>query len=137
MNSPLPFRLIELPERADPRGALTFAQQGDHIPFAVKRFFALYGVAAGANRGGHAHRAQHQFLVMLAGATTVTVDDGKNRTPVRLDRPNLALHAPPMLWLDLDSFSPDAVCMVLTSDVYAESDYIRDRAEFLKLAKTV
>jgi len=129
--------LIELPERTDPRGALTFAQQGDHIPFAVKRFFALYGVAPGASRGGHAHRAQHQLLVLLAGAATVTVDDGKTRTPIRLDRPNLALHAPPMLWLDLDGFSPGAICMVLTSDVYAESDYIRDRAEFLKLAKTV
>jgi hypothetical protein len=137
MNSSLPYRLIELPERADSRGALTFAQQGDHIPFAVKRFFALYGVAPGASRGGHAHRAQHQFLVMLAGAATITVDDGKTRTPVRLDRPNLALHAPPMLWLDLDSFSSSAICMVLTSDVYAESDYIRDRAEFLQLTKTV
>jgi dTDP-4-dehydrorhamnose 3,5-epimerase-like enzyme len=137
MNSPLPYRLIELPERADPRGALTFGQQGDHIPFPVKRFFALYGVAPGATRGGHAHRAQHQLLVMLAGAATITVDDGKTRTPVRLDRPNLALHAPPMLWLDLDSFSPGAVCLVLTSDVYAEADYIRDRAEFLQLTKTV
>ena len=137
MNSSPSHQLIELPKRADSRGALTFAQQGEHIPFPVKRFFALYGVAAGASRGGHAHRAQHQFLVMLAGVATVTVDDGKTRTPVRLDRPNLALHVPPMLWLDLDSFSPDAVCMVLTSDVYAESDYIRDRAEFLKLTKTV
>jgi hypothetical protein len=137
MNSPLPYRLIELPERADPRGALTFGQHGDHIPFPVKRFFALYGVAPGATRGGHAHRAQHQLLVMLAGAATITVDDGKTRTPVRLDRPNLALHAPPMLWLDLDSFSPGAVCLVLTSDVYAEADYIRDRAEFLQLTKTV
>jgi len=137
MTSSPSHRLIELPERTDPRGALTFAQQGDHIPFAVKRFFALYGVAPDASRGGHAHRAQHQLLVLLAGAATVTVDDGKNRTPIRLDRPNLALHAPPMLWLDLDGFSPGAICMVLTSDVYAESDYIRDRAEFLKLAKTV
>jgi len=137
MTSSPSHRLIELPERTDPRGALTFAQQGDHIPFAVKRFFALYGVAPGASRGGHAHRAQHQLLVLLAGAATVTVDDGKTRTPIRLDRPNLALHAPPMLWLDLDGFSPGAICMVLTSDVYAESDYIRDRAEFLKLAKTV
>src|SRR6185312_16425208 len=125
------YRLIELPERADARGALIFAQEGDHIPFPVKRFFALYRVAPGASRGGHAHRAQHQLLAMLAGAATVIVDDGKTRTPLRLDRPSLALHAPPMLWLDLEDFSADAVCMVLTSDVYSESDYIRDRAEFL------
>jgi len=136
MTTSQPHRLIELPERKDGRGALTFAQEPDQIPFPVKRFFALYKLAEGTHRGGHAHRAQHQFLVMLAGAVTITVDDGKTRTPLRLDRPNLALHAPPMLWLDLDDFTADAVCMVLTSDVYSESDYIRDRTEFLKLTET-
>jgi hypothetical protein len=101
----------------------------------VKRFFALHDIAPNAHRGGHAHREQHQFLVMLAGGVTVTVDDGETRTEVRLDRPNLALHAPPMLWLDLDGFTPGAVCMVLASDVYAESDYIRDRDTFLLLSQ--
>lgn len=128
------YRMIELPERADARGSLTFAQQGDQIPFAAKRFFAIYGVPVGAGRGAHAHREQHQFLVMLAGRAAVTVDDGVQSATVMLDRPNLALHAPPMLWLELDDFSADAVCMVLTSDVYSESDYIRDRTEFLRLA---
>jgi dTDP-4-dehydrorhamnose 3,5-epimerase-like enzyme len=130
-------RLIELPEFSDARGALTFAQEGEHVPFSVKRFFALYGLRAGAQRGGHAHRLQHQFLVMLAGAATVTLDDGQSRRQVRLDRPNLGLHVPPMLWLELGDFSEDAVCMVLASDLYFESDYIRDRAEFVKLAKAV
>jgi hypothetical protein len=135
MTSRLAHRLVELAQRADMRGALTFAQQGDQIPFVVKRFFALHDIAAGAHRGGHAHREQHQFLVMLAGGVTVTVDDGEKRTEIRLDRPNLALHAPPMLWLDLDGFTPGAVCMVLASDVYAESDYIRDRDTFLRLSQ--
>jgi dTDP-4-dehydrorhamnose 3,5-epimerase-like enzyme len=136
MSRPV-YRLFELPERADSRGALTFAQQGDHIPFSVKRFFALYGVPPGSSRGGHAHRAQHQFLIMLVGGATITVDDGETKSSVRLDRPSLALHAPPMLWLELDDFSDAAVCMVLTSDVYSESDYIRDRVEFLKLTKAL
>lgn len=127
--------LVELPQRNDARGGLLFGQSPDHIPFPIKRFFVLHAPAPGASRGGHAHREQHQFLVMLAGGASVTVDDGKARTSVRLDRPNLALHVPPMLWLDLDTFTPDAVCMVLTSDVYSESDYIRDRAEFLKLTR--
>lgn len=128
--------IVELPLRNDARGGLLFGQTPDHIPFPIKRFFVLYDPAPGASRGGHAHRVQHQFLVMLTGSVTVTVDDGQNRTAVRLYRPNLALHVPPMLWLDLDDFSPDAVCMVLTSDLYSESDYIRDRTEFLKLTST-
>jgi len=126
--------LIELPERGDARGLLTFGQEGDHIPFPVKRFFTLYKVAAGASRGGHAHRQQHQFLVMAAGSANIIVDDGNHRTQVLLDRPNLGLHAPPMLWLELEDFSPDAICLVLASGVYDEADYIRQREDFLRLA---
>ena len=128
-------RLIELPKRADARGALIFGQDREHIPFAIRRFFALYDLAPGASRGGHAHRAQHQFLVMLAGAATVTVDDGVDSIPVRLENPQQALYVPPMLWLDLANFTQGAVCMVLASDVYDESDYIRDHQTFLDLTK--
>lgn len=129
--------LVELPERLDARGALVFAQQEDHIPFAVKRFFAIFDIPEGKSRGAHAHRAQHQFLVMLKGSVTITVDDGADRTRVTLDRPRLALHAPPMLWLELDEFRAGSICMVLTSDVFSESDYIRSHAEFLRLAGAV
>lgn len=131
---PTTHRLIELPERTDARGALMFGQEGDHIPFAPKRFFVIYP-ERGAQRGAHAHREQHQFVVMLSGCATVTVDNGGSRERVVLDRASLALYAPPMLWLELDEFSDGAICMVLTSDTYAESDYIRDREEFLRLSK--
>jgi dTDP-4-dehydrorhamnose 3,5-epimerase-like enzyme len=130
---PPKHRLIELPTRIDPRGALSFAQQADHIPFDVKRLFVIYEVPDGASRGGHAHREQHQFLLVLSGRTTVTIDDGRERRSALLDRPSLALYVPPMLWLELEEFSAGAICMVLASDIYQESDYIRDRAEFLRL----
>lgn len=126
--------LIELPQHADARGFLTFAQENDQIPFPVKRFFALHDVAPGATRGAHAHREQHQLFVMLSGAATLIMDDGSGQMTMRLDRPNLALHAPPMLWVLLQDFTAGAVCMVLTSDVYREADYIRDWGEFLRLA---
>lgn len=118
----------------DARGPLIFAQQDDHVPFPIKRFFVIHHVAPGGTRGAHAHRAQHQFLVMLAGKAAVTVDDGIIRSRIVLDRATQALYAPPLLWLELSDFSPDAVCMVLASGAYSESDYIRDRAEFLRLA---
>jgi hypothetical protein len=70
---------------------------------------------------------------MLTGQATVIVDDGFARTPIKLDRPNLAIYAPPLLWLELVEFSAQAVCIVLTSDVFSEADYIRNRAEFLQL----
>jgi len=131
------YSLIEIPERADARGALVFAQDGDHLPFQVKRFFALYDVAPGAMRGGHAHHRQHQLLVVFGGSVKVMVDDGQARATVTLDRPTLALHASPMLWLELTDFTPGAVCLCLTSDIYSEPDYVRSREEFLRLTGAV
>jgi hypothetical protein len=126
-------KILELPQRSDGRGHLVFGQDGDHLPFVVKRFFLLYELAPGATRGGHAHRAQHQLLIMTAGGATVIVDNGVTRTAVRLDKPSQALHVPPGLWLELEAFTPGAACLVLASDLYTEADYIRDRAEYLRL----
>lgn len=125
--------LLDLPKREDARGSLVFGQDGEHVPFPVKRFFLLYGMPEGAKRGGHAHRTQHQFLVMAAGAGTIIVDDGKSRSPVRLDSPGQGLHVPPLLWLDLEEFTTGAACLVLASDLYSEADYIRSRDEFVRL----
>jgi len=127
-------RLIELPLRRDPRGSLVFAQQGDHIPFAVKRIFYIYDVPAGASRAGHAHRAQHQCLILLSGSCAVTIDDGSRRSQVGLSSPRIALYVPPLTWLDIESFSAGSICLVLTSDVYTEADYVRDYEEFAHLA---
>jgi hypothetical protein len=128
-----PFRVVNLPQRKDPRGSLGFAEVGAHIPFSVLRVFYLYGLAPGAERGAHAHLAQHQFLVMLHGSCTVVVDDGRTRQNVDLASPAVGLHAPPLNWLELKDFSADAACMVLASGHYDESDYIRDYERFRKL----
>jgi uncharacterized RmlC-like cupin family protein len=114
---------------------LLFAQAHAQVPFDIRRLFALYALPEGARRGSHAHREQHQFLMMLAGRCRVIVDNGERRVPVLLETPAIALYAPPMLWLELDGFSSNAVCVVLTSGDYDEADYIRDRAEFEALVR--
>lgn len=126
-------RLMELPENRDARGALSFAQIGDQIPFAVKRIFYMYDISEGQMRGDHAHREQHQFLIMFSGSCTVTVDTGGERRDFQLSKPNQALYAPPMHWLTLKDFSAASVCGVLASGTYQESDYVRDYDEFLNL----
>lgn len=107
----------------------------DHIPFSPRRIFTLFDMPTGAERGGHAHRAQHQFLIMMYGTGTIEIDDGLERTQVRLAGPVQALYVPPMLWLDL-RFGEDAVCTVLASDIYDEADYVRSYEEFVKLTGT-
>jgi dTDP-4-dehydrorhamnose 3,5-epimerase-like enzyme len=123
-------RRVELPEIVDQRGGLTFAEADLHVPFGIRRMFAIYSVPPGTHRGGHAHRRQHQFIIMMNGAATVSVDEGADVVDVRLEHPTQGLYVPPMVWIDLRDFTPGTVCLVLTSDYFDEADYIRDYAEF-------
>lgn len=126
-------QLLELPKITDLRGNLTFVEGERHIPFPVRRVFYLYDVPTGAGRGAHAHRMQHQFLICLSGSFDVELDDGASRRTVHLNRPWKGLHIPPMIWAAEVNFDPGSVCLVLASDHYEESDYIRDYAEFARL----
>lgn len=128
-------RLVELPEYRDDRGCLVVAQAQAQMPFEIRRLFFLHDLKEGATRGQHAHRAQHQLLFMPAGSCRVTVDDGAARTLVALDRPTRALYVPPMLWLELDRFSPGAVCAVLCSGDFDPDEFVRDRGEFEALTR--
>jgi hypothetical protein len=127
---------VTLPETADLRGRLMFAEDERHIPFRVRRIFAIYQVPAGQTRGAHAHRTYHQFIVMLAGGSTILIDEGAETCEDRLDRPTQGLYVPPLVWIELRDFTPDAVCLVLTSEHFDEADYIRDRVEFQRLVAT-
>lgn len=129
--------LIDLPKIADPRGNLTFIEGNQHVPFDVRRVFYLYDVPTGSDRGAHAHRSLHQFLVCLSGSFDVALDDGRDRRTVHLNRPWNGLHVPPMIWASEVNFDPGSVCLVLASDRYDEADYIRDYDAFLAAAGVV
>jgi dTDP-4-dehydrorhamnose 3,5-epimerase-like enzyme len=124
--------IIELPRINDPRGNLTFIEESNHIPFAIKRVFYLYDVPTEAGRGAHAHKTLHQFLVCLSGSFDVELDDGRNQTTVHLNRPWKGLHIPPLIWAAEVNFDPGSLCLVLASDTYDEGDYYRDYTEFLR-----
>ncbi|HWV18542.1 MAG TPA: FdtA/QdtA family cupin domain-containing protein [Rhodocyclaceae bacterium] len=128
-------RIIELPKIADPRGNLTFVEGGEHIPFDIRRVYYLYDVPGGSERGSHAHRNLHQFVVAMSGSFDVVLEDGERQRRFHMNRSYYGLYICPMMWRTLDNFSSGAVCMVLASEKYQESDYIRDHARFLKLAK--
>jgi dTDP-4-dehydrorhamnose 3,5-epimerase-like enzyme len=128
-------RLIELPRIVDLRGGLSFGEYDKHLPFLPKRYFVIYDVPSMEVRGEHAHREQHQFLVCLKGSCSVVLDDGKHRDEVLLDRPNIGLYLPPMVWGTQYKYTPDAILLVLVSDVYEAEDYIRDYDLFLREVK--
>ncbi|MEQ1946416.1 MAG: WxcM-like domain-containing protein [Bryobacteraceae bacterium] len=126
-------KLMELPRISDPRGHLSFAEVRQSLPFAVARYFLVFGVPSREIRGEHAHRALEQFLVCVHGSCSVRIFDGRHSEEVLLDRPDLGVYVPSMLWTTEYKYSPDAVLMVLASDVYRESDYIRNLDEYLSL----
>ena len=123
-------RIIELPKITDSRGNLTVIESGRHVPFEVKRVYYLYDVPDGEARGGHAHRQLEQLIIATSGRFEVAVDDGAERASFILDRPDRGLHVPKMIWRDLVNFSSEAVCLVLASHHYDESDYFRDYDAF-------
>lgn len=127
--------LKKLPQITDLRGSLTFAQIGDGLPFAPKRYFVIYDVPTPEVRGEHAHHKLEQYIVLLKGHCTLALDDGLNVDQIHLSDPTTGVHIQPRVWVNLFGFSKDCVLLVLASDIYKESDYIRDYDEFLTAVK--
>ena len=125
-------RVLSLPQIHDTRGDLTFIEGRVHVPFDIARVYYLYNVPVDAERGGHAHKELQQVLFALSGSFRVTVDDGKTKAEYWLRDPRKGLYISRMVWREMDSFSQGAVCMVLASHRYDESDYFRDYPAFLR-----
>lgn len=124
--------MVELDKHhSNRRGNLTVVENGQTLPFDVKRVYYLYDVPGGESRGAHAHRDLEQFIVAASGSFKVTLDDGNCKRSFFLNRPYQGLYVKPGMWRDLDDFSSGAVCMVLASDVYKKEDYIRDYSEYI------
>ncbi|MDP1872155.1 MAG: FdtA/QdtA family cupin domain-containing protein [Gallionella sp.] len=128
-------KIVDLPKISDPRGNLSFVEGGQHIPFDIKRVYYLYDVPGGSDRGSHAHKNLHQFIIAMSGSFDVVLDDGKQKQRFHMNRSHYGLYVCPMMWRDLDNFSSGAVCMVLASEHYDEADYIRDYDQFLAAAE--
>lgn len=125
------IQIIELPKIIDPRGNLSVIE-GNTLPFPIKRVYFLYDVPSGAERGGHAHVDQKEFLIATSGSFDVILNDGFSIEKVTLNKPNQGLLIPEGMWRELQNFCSGAVCLVIASDVYDEVDYIRDYSDFLK-----
>ena len=126
-------KLINIPKIEDPRGNLSVIEH-EVVPFDIKRVYYLYDVPAGAERGGHAHKKLQQFLVALSGSFDVLLNDGKVEKTVTLNKPFEGLLITKGIWRELKNFSSGAVCLVVASEVFEETDYIRDFEDFLALS---
>ena len=128
--------IIELDRHHSRRkGDISVVENGETVPFDVKRIYYLYDVPGGESRGSHGHKHLEQLIVAVSGAFTVTLDDGNVRRSFTLNRPYQGLLVKPGMWRTLDDFSSGSVCLVLASEKYDASDYIRDYSVFVEYRK--
>ncbi|HEY0337349.1 MAG TPA: FdtA/QdtA family cupin domain-containing protein [Burkholderiales bacterium] len=126
---------IDLPHVPDERGVLTSIESGLDIPFEVRRIFFMHAIRG--ERGAHAHRVTRQLLLPVAGEFKVRVSDGSKSGTYHMADPNRALYLPPMVWVRLYEFGPNAVCLVLADTHYVDDTYIHDWDEFLRASRGV
>lgn len=124
--------IIELPKMSDRRGNLSVVEQYRHIPFEIKRLFWIYGVPEGEGRAAHAHKEQTQFIIPISGNFDIEFDNGKVKERLHVNEPNQGILIFPGIWISLENFSKDAVCLVVAPEVYEEGDYMREYDEFLE-----
>jgi len=127
--------LCELNKMHDVEGNLTYMYQNVHVPFPINRVFYSYDIPGGEDRGAHAHKYCHQFIIAASGAFEVVLDDGTNKRTVTLNRPFWGLHVPPGIWASEQGFSSGSICLVLASHGYDEEDYIRNYADYIEYIK--
>ena len=131
MNS----EIINLPKNENPSGNYAIIE-GNTLPFDIKRVYYLYDIPSDAERGGHSHIDQREFLIAVSGSFDVVLNDGTTTKTVTLNKPDKGLLINQGIWRELNNFSSGAVCLVLSSNFFDESDYIRDFQEFVKSVNT-
>ena len=124
------IKLIELPMFKDPRGNLSFVEQNNHIPFKIQRIYWIYDVPGGEDRGGHAYKATDEFIIAIAGAFDVTVDDGVNQKTFTLNRSYYGLYIPKGLWRKMDNFSSASLALEFANTKYDRNDYVENYEQY-------
>jgi len=127
------INMVNFPVISDDRGSLISLEVRKLIPFEINRVYFLYGTQSDTSRGFHAHKALKQIAVCVSGKCRFVLDNGIERNSVWLDSPEKGLVIEDMTWREMHDFSSDCVLLVIASEVYDESDYIRDYDEFIKL----
>ena len=114
----------------DDRGMLVALEKNKEVPFDIKRVYYIYDTLSDVRRGFHSHKNLKQILICVHGSCKIHLDNGFETAEVVLDKPHEGLFIEHNIWREMYDFSKDAVLLVLASELYDESDYIRDYQKF-------
>jgi len=126
------FQLVNFQILGDERGSLIALEENKNIPFAIKRVYYIFDTKEGVSRGFHAHRNLNQVLVCVSGECEILLDDGKEKSVIKLNSADKGLFIGSNIWREMHNFSSDCVLMILASEPYNEEDYIRSYEEFIR-----
>lgn len=126
------IQLVDFPALGDERGSLVAIEAQKKVPFEIKRVYYLFGTKAGVARGFHAHKELKQLAICVTGKCRMILDDGVSKEDAWLDSPTTGLLIDSMIWHEMHEFSADCVLLVLASEHYDETDYIRNYDDFLR-----
>ena len=126
------YKILEFGEYGDERGNLVVAEcGGDEVPFNVQRVFYMYGSDSDVVRGQHANRRTEFVLINVSGTSKVRIDNGYESEIIELNKPRMGLYIPAMVWKDMYDFSSGSVLLVLASEHYDASEYIRNYDDYV------
>jgi len=129
------YKVVDFKTLGDKRGSLIAIEEGYNAPFDIKRVYYIFDTKEGVERGFHAHINLEQMCIAVKGSCTFVVDDGEKKEEIILSNPNQGLYIQNLIWREMKNFSEDCVIVVLASEHYDESDYIRDYDKFLEEVK--
>lgn len=127
------YKILNFDVKNDNRGSLIALENLKEIPFEIQRIYYIYDTNPDFPRGAHAHKELEQVLIMMDGSCEIVLNDGKNNKSIILNRPDIGLFIGKNMWREMKNFSYGAKLLVLASDFYNESEYIRDYNEFLRV----
>lgn len=126
------IKYIKIPKICDDC-FLIFAESQKHIPFKIKRVYYILQSKPGLPRGLHAHFKTKQVLFCIQGSATIILDNGRKKTKITLDKPNIGVLLNPLIWHEMHRLKKETILLILASKEYDPEDYIRDYSDFKRI----
>ena len=123
--------MTKITSHIDPDSGRLGAISVSNVPFNVKRVYWVTDFVSGNMRGHHAHKTLRQLMICVRGSIDVTLDVGGVRSDYSLNPDSNPIYIPPGVWREFSSLEKEAVLLVLASEDYDESDYIREYNAYL------
>lgn len=130
------LRWLDFPPLGDDRGSLVALEGRGTIPFAIKRVYYLFRTKKDITRGMHAHSDLKQVMLCVTGSCKILLDNGVVKESTILNSPTKGLLVEGLVWREMSQFSPNCVLLVIASEHFDETDYIRDYEEFKRMVNS-